>query len=148
MKKALFFTASFLVLLSSGFHAQAARIVDSFEEGESFSKNSRIADTELDEKRGGFMNINGMLVNFAFNGVATINGNIVSQIQVDMAGVISAANGNPSNFLQPTVIQNVDNNALIAVQQTLNIQVSNAQQVMGNNNQFTQSAFQNAFMFR
>ena len=125
-----------------------ARAENPFDATEDFSNSETIADQELERNRGGFIDINGMLISFSFTGLATVNGQLVSQIQLDLANIINAANNNPGGFLQPTIIQNVDNNALIAVQQTLNLQVEGAPALINANAQFFNAAYESAIVFR
>jgi hypothetical protein len=106
-----------------------------------FAHSEIVPDKELAKQRGGFININGMLIDFNYVAQIAVNGNVVQDVNIDMSGVIAAAIADQENFMQPAIIQNVDNNTLIALQQTLNLNISGGMAVANSQAQINQAAF-------
>lgn len=108
-----------------------------------FADSQVVSDNELSTQRGGYIDINGVLLDFNYLARLDVNGTNISAVNVDTTDLINAAAANNQNFLQPTVVQNVDNNALIAMQQQLNLTISGANIAATNQTMAQIAAFQN-----
>lgn len=107
-----------------------------------------VDDGELADIRGGFLNVNGMMIDFSFMSRVEINGDVAKAASFSAADLGAIASGaSMQNIIPPTVIQNADNNASIALQQVLNMNVTGATAMVANQAQMHQSDLQNAMAF-
>jgi hypothetical protein len=92
---------------------------------ETFDNSKIVSDAELATMRGGFVDINGMLIDFSFLSRVQVGMSMLEDVTVDTASLAIAAQAasNIQDLIQPQIIQNMDNNTLIAIQQTLNVAI-------------------------
>lgn len=110
------FAAAMLLLAPSYAMAQDA---SPFDDGsEEFASSAIVSDSELDQNRGGFINVGGMLVSFSYHGLATVNGTVVATSSFNSADFAAAA-----DTMHNLIVQNRLDNAVIAVTQSLNLEV-------------------------
>ena len=114
-----------------------------------FGDSALVGDKDLEKMRGGF-SIGGVNIQFSYNSIATINGNVQSNVSLNSTDLQNAiANGTTLPGVgQPVVIQNVSNNTLITLQQQLNLTVANAGIAQATNAAFHQATLQNALAFK
>ena len=140
---ALFFSAC---VLPSFAHAHGLKGDDASGD---FSDSPTVSDKDLSKMRGGFINLNGMLIDISYTAVASVNGNVISNVSLNTNDIAQAVQngGTLQSVLPPTVIQNVNNTAIIAMQQQLSLNISGAAAQAAAQEQIHQLTFQNTLAF-
>jgi hypothetical protein len=95
--------------------------------GETFDSAATVSDTELSTMRGGFLSVNGLLINFNFFSNVQVGIDTISNVSINTENLAQAAltANQIQDLLQPHVIQNMDDNVLISVQQLLDLNIIN-----------------------
>lgn len=113
-----------------------------------FADSEEVTDKDLSKMRGGFIDINGMLINITYSSVVALNGNVQSQTNLNTDQLVQAANNNNTqNIIPPTIIQNIDNNVVVQLQQQLDMTVTGASMQAGVNAAANQANFANSLAF-
>ena len=134
----------FLSVLMSCLLGSASARADSAFEGEEFNENALVADEELATLRGGFIGINGVLIDFSFINRVSINNVVQNSVSVSTASALVAENIGALQALgAPNIIQNTQNDAVINVHNQIDMQVTGAMALASRNAQFNQMAYQN-----
>jgi hypothetical protein len=121
---------AFLALLAV-FAPSPASASNPFDNGEdTFANSTPVSDKDLAGMRGGFLDINGVLIDFNFFSNVEVGMNTISNINIDAATLAQIAQSANvvQEVLQPSIIQNMDNNTLISIQQAINLSILNPEQ--------------------
>ncbi|MFO0389528.1 MAG: hypothetical protein ACK502_07415 [Alphaproteobacteria bacterium] len=96
--------------------------------GETFGNSAAVDDAELAEMRGGFINVNGMLIGFNFYSNVQVGLDTLQNVSVNTENLAQAAltASQIQELLQPQIIQNLDDNMLISIQQSLSVDIINS----------------------
>lgn len=124
-----------IVFLPGLSHAADALPMD--DGSDEFSNSAEISDSELDTKRGGFINVDGMQVSFAYAGLATVNGAIVATSSFNSEDFAKAA-----QTMHQMIVMNDKNDAVIQVMHELNIEVIGGISHLNSIAQFSQANYQ------
>jgi hypothetical protein len=115
-----------------------------------FADSDTVQDKDLATMRGGF-SYGGMDINFSYNSVVALNGNLQNSVSITSEDIQNAINNGSANIPSipaTSVVQNVDNNTLISIQQQLNLTVTNAGAQASSNALLHQAVLQNAQAFK
>lgn len=98
---------------------------------ETFSASKAVDDAELSEMRGGFISVNGLLIGFSFQSNVQVGMETLQNLNINTETLTQAAlDANQlQQLLDPLIIQNIENDVLIAIQQSLNIDIMNPSQL-------------------
>lgn len=108
-----------------------------------FAGAEEVLDNEMDNQRGGFINVSGMLVAFTFSATASVNGVQVGQeFLITDQTAQAILNGESPAGLDPIIVQNSLDDANIVVNQVLDMDVIGAGQFTAMQSAATQAAFQ------
>jgi hypothetical protein len=121
-----------LVLATLAFSATAHASALKADKGEQpFNNADMVSDQELSTMRGGFMDINGVLIDMSFLSRVQVGLDVQTNVNVNTNNLANAAQSATQiqQLLQPNIITNVDPNTLISIQQALNINVLNPNQL-------------------
>jgi hypothetical protein len=96
--------------------------------GETFENSATVDDAELSDMRGGFINVNGLLIGFNFFSNVQVGLDTLQNVSVNTENLAQAAltASQIQALLQPQIIQNLDDNVLISIQQALSVDIINA----------------------
>lgn len=130
---AILLLAMMLLGIANPSSAQAGGL-DEDMSGETFSASTAVDDAELSEMRGGFISVNGLLIGFSFQsnvqvGIETIQNLNINTEMLTQAALDANQLQQLQQLLDPLVIQNIENDVLIAIQQSLSIDILNAAQL-------------------
>ncbi len=126
--RTFFLTLLALIGLSSVFSSSAHAAGLSDAAGETFGNSEVVGDEELSKMRGGFINVNGLLIGFNFYSNVQVGLDTMQNISVNTESLAQAAltASQIQDLLQPQIIQNMDDNLLISIQQSLSVDIVNA----------------------
>ncbi len=105
--------------------ASASDIFDKVN-GDELDHAAIVSDEELAGMRGGFLDINGVLIDFNFLSRVQVGLEVQNNLNIGSSNIEALQ---MQGILTPQIIQNADNDTLITIQQALDLNIVNAGQL-------------------